>query len=821
MRCVGLVLCAAVAARADVQVWNGMPDGLWDTGALNWGSGAAWTNGNTAAFEGQQGGVVEVEGAVEAAGIVFRAGGYVIADADKDATLTLTGVPEIEVAGAGHTNTIGVAIAGSAGFTKTGDGALQLAGANTYSGETVVQSGILRLSLRVPDALGAVGAGNGTVVWNGATLDLNGAYADATPGEPITASGFGVGGIGAVINTGGGHVNRSTGTLTLLGDTLVSGPYRMDINEIKGGGHTLIKQGAHELCVRNLENATVVINEGMYTVLSDNRALGGTTPGDTIISGTGRLNSWGALTVSERIIFNGGQLSQGEEHRTFNLSGRMTVNSNVTAVSGGNRYVALTGFVDGPGGFTQSGEGRLILANTTNAYTGPTIVSQNRSLNIGWTNGMVGAWGQGVLTNYGDVCFFSDASGHGPVVNMPGGRLLFDEPATRVFASNTVSGAGITQVRYGADAVLSAITLTDANLRVNDGNLTLTNGTTAYFTNTISVADVSGLPSSVSNVNATLTIHDGCLLETMSISGANGDYGSLTGRIVQVGGTVRTTGHTGNLATFSGEYDGLHLGHWPSCHEFVYEMRGGELTVGNGYRLTIAVDGTGWFWQTGGEVYATTVVVNGRGDARGNGRLTLEGGALNVGSNGIISEGTSPYLVEYAGGTVRAITNFTSSLRATMLGQGAAATVFDTQEWGVTLSGNLTGTGGLGKAGSGVLTLTGANNYEGGTTVLGGTLLVNSRTVLPNGAMNFGVAPNDAGGRIHANGDLSLAGLIVGVANPEALDKGAQYTIATWGGTLTDEFSDTNLPVPWKVGVNRATKRAYLFADVGTMIQLR
>ena len=822
MRYAGLVMCAAMAAQAVEQVWDDVPNGVWGAGALNWNTGAAWVDGNTARFAGA-GGVVEVDGAVGAEGLVFAANGYTIADANADGVLTLTGTPEIEVTNAGHTNMIGAVIASTAGFAKTGVGVLRLTAANTYSGVTVVKEGVLRLGYNIPNSLGAVGDSNGTVVSNNATLDLNGAYADVTPNEPIWALGSGVDGLGAIINTGGGHVNRSTGRLTLLGDTMLGGSQRMDINDITGNGHTLIKRGSHQLCVRNLDNATVIIDEGQYTILSDNRALGGTTPGETIVNGSGRLDCWNNLTVSERITFNGGQLSQGDEWRLFILSGWLTVNSNVTAVTSGNRGVAITGFVDGPGGFTQNNAGWFILANPTNAYTGPTIVPATRSLYVGWTNGMAGAWGQGVVSNSGDICFWSSgASGRGKIVNMSGGRLLFDWPQPCVFSSNTVEGVGYTHVRYGGDAVLNAIDLTDAVLRVNDGCMTLTNGTIARFTNNVSVADLNGLPGSVSNVNATLTIHDGCVLEVGSISGANGNYGSLTGRIVQVGGTVRTTGWTGNPTDFPGEYDGLHLGHWPACHEFVYEMQGGELIVDNGYRLAIAIDGQGWFKQTGGEVYTTTMMLNGRNDNRGYGRLTLEGGALNVGSNGICVGGaTAPYLVEYAGGTVRAITNFTSSLDATMLGIGAVATVFDTQEWDITLSGNLTGTGGLGKAGSGTLTLTGANDYEGGTTVLAGTLLANSRAVLPEGAMDFGVAPNNAGGRVHSSGDLSLEGLIVGVANPDELDRSAQYTIATWGGALTAEFNGSDLPTPWKVGYNRAAKRAFLFADVGTVIQLK
>ena len=823
MKCAGLVLCAAMAAQAGVQVWDDTPDGVWDLATPNW-TGAAWIDGNTAAFTGT-GGVVEVDGAVTAAGLAFGTDGYTIADADGDATLTLAGTPVIEVTNAGHTNTVGVAVAGTAGFTKTGAGVLQLTAANTYSGEVVVAVGILRLRPHVSDALGVVGDGNGTVVENGATLDFNGAYAGARGWEAFAMSGSGVDGLGAVINTGNGHVNNTAGFLSLNGDTVIGGPNRIDFHDITGNNRTLTKKGGHELCVQTLTDAELVIDEGMYTILNNGNALGGTTWGDTTVNGSARLHCWGAnVSVPERITFNGGRLSQGAGWGAIlTLNGHITVNDNVSVDSGDGNNVMITGFVDGPGGFTQNGNGPFILANPTNTYTGPTLVPDGKRLFVGQLGGNAGSWGQGVLTNYGNVYFREGASGCGPAVNMSGGRLFFDDPC--VFTSNTVSGAGKTYVRYGADAVLDAGVFNDDFIFINDGHLTLTNGAVVRANREFILADLhdtAGHTGDVTTVNATLTIHDGCLLEAPTILAGNGNSGtSLTGRIVQVGGTVLTTGYSGNPDQFSGEYDGLHLGHWPACHEFVYEMRGGWLIVSNDYRLTIAVDGQGWFLQTGGEVSAATVMVNGRDNWNGYGRLTLEGGALNVGSGGINAGANGPYLVEYVGGTVRAVTNFASSLNATMLGTGAGSSVFDTREWGVTLSGNLTGTGGLGKAGSGTLTLTGANTYAGGTRVLAGKLLVNDRTVLPDGAMDFGVAPDDAGGRVHSSGDLSLDGLIVGVANPEALDKRAQYTIATWGGTLTAEFSGTDLPTTWKVGYNRTAKHAYLFADVGTVMQLR
>ena len=72
---------------------------------------------------------------------------------------------------------------------------------------------------------------------------------------------------------------------------------------------------------------------------------------------------------------------------------------------------------------------------------------------------------------------------------------------------------------------------------------------------------------------------------------------------------------------------------------------------------------------------------------------------------------------------MKASTNFASALNATLVSNGTAAITFDTQAWGVTLSGNLTGDGGLNKTGTGTLTLSGNNTYAGPTRVLQGRLV--------------------------------------------------------------------------------------------------
>ena len=108
----------------------------------------------------------------------------------------------------------------------------------------------------------------------------------------------------------------------------------------------------------------------------------------------------------------------------------------------------------------------------------------------------------------------------------------------------------------------------------------------------------------------------------------------------------------------------------------------------------------------------------------------MTGGVLNIGANGIgrtnanASNKDKCYEINLGGGIVRASheNGFSSELKMTLTGSSGTNVTFDTQAANVTLSGVLSGAGGLQKAGSGKLTLSGANTYAGATTVKGGSV---------------------------------------------------------------------------------------------------
>ena len=880
-----LIALMAVTVLADTQTWNdNSADNVWGTNSANWDAGSVWTNGNSAVFSGAggttTGETVDVSASVSVADMTFRTNGYVIADTDGDGAFALAGGGNvISVPNSNDIAVVSAAI-GGCGFTKMGGGILQLAGANTFTGNVTVAQGTLRLSKFAYAALGAMGAGNDTVVSNGATLDLCGAFTDGlSRAENLYISGTGVNGQGALVNTGRGLMNSGlSGITTLLGDTLVNCPNRIDFrNTVYGNGHTLTKNGASELAVGvAVYNCKVIINNGNYTYMNGN-ALGGSDY-DTVMNG-GNLRSYGPYTLTERLTCNGGQFTTAGSIATtvFAIAGYVTLNSNVTAtVEGSQMSIELSGCFDGAGGLTRSGIGYGYVTCDTNTYTGPTIIQSGSSLWVGKTNLYSGVLGCGAVTNSGTLYAYSSRLCNGPLVNMgtvycntgvvslgsvtnsgklyltggligtgsvvnsgslycfmPSlgagdvtntGALYFDGTNMANVVSNAVYGSGSAYIRYGSSVTLASY-YTNAVWRVGMGTLTLTNGATVFVGSSLSIAErlSMGYSPDPSNVVATLNICDGASLTMYAMSAGNGSGGCMTGIVNQTGGNVRTTGWTGDTVNYKDEYDGLHLGHYPAAYT-EWNISGGTLTVDNGYRLAIAIDGTGVLHQTGGQIYCQSVVVNAR-DANpgGSGRLTLEGGVMNVGSNGITAGVGAGYLVQYggAGGIVRAMTNFTSSLNATLFGSNENAITFDTTNWTIKLSGKLSGTGGLNKAGSGTLVLSGTNIYAGATRILDGTVQLESACFGPTGTVAFAVSDNGAGGLLASTNDLSLVGMTVAVANPELLDKNRSYPVASWSGSLTAPFGASALPGPWYVYYDWDSKTALLRAAKGTVIRLR
>ncbi|MGV3664411.1 MAG: autotransporter-associated beta strand repeat-containing protein, partial [Prosthecobacter sp.] len=317
--------------------------GIWDTSTLQWwnpaipGVDVAWNNLSldTAVFAGTAGTVTLGE-AISAGGLTFNTTGYTL----TGVTLTLGAalgatqpVISIHQTGSGaHRATIASNLAGTSGFTKTGNGTVVLAGAsNSYTGDTVINGGAVVISNASQLGLGTTAisinglANTGNPGYSGGQLVLNGLGGGITLNREVSVSGRGPG----AINNSGGLV--SIGYNTLAGRLTLGGP-ASPASIVATHGITTITGNVQ---IGNTGNASVFFGNGNYIIsgrvsgfeLSADRFVkSGQAVGSTlwlqnasndfaetirIDSGTVRVSHGGALGVNNSasgIDLNGGML---------------------------------------------------------------------------------------------------------------------------------------------------------------------------------------------------------------------------------------------------------------------------------------------------------------------------------------------------------------------------------------------------------------------------------------------------------------------------------------------------------------------------------
>jgi autotransporter-associated beta strand protein len=159
-----LALLASVAvSRAASGVWTNDASSVWSA-TTNWANGTvADGSGNIADFtiNNINTNTVTLDSSRSISALMFgnnagtTATNAWLLNASGGSVLTLAGgTPKIAVSNgiAPNVATAALPIAGTAGLTKVGDGTLVLAGANQYSGGTVVNGGTLRLTNKVAGA---------------------------------------------------------------------------------------------------------------------------------------------------------------------------------------------------------------------------------------------------------------------------------------------------------------------------------------------------------------------------------------------------------------------------------------------------------------------------------------------------------------------------------------------------------------------------------------------------------------------------------------------------------------------------------------------
>ena len=545
-----------------------------------------------------------------------------------------------------------------------------------------------------------------------------------------------------------------------------------------------------------------------------------------------------AFGTTGTLYLNGGTLTNGGAGAQVNLPNNIVVsgtNAIQIAKNGTAQDFQLTGTMSGSGSLTlgNDNDNNFLYLGVTNTMTSGTITLANNTNAMRFTSASAGnanvAWvfnnttsGKESLDFTGGTISFGSMTGAGIIGgNVTSGAIIISAGALglndtfsgsiRDSVGNTGETVGLTKVGTGT-MTLSGINTYTGGTTVNNGALTLANGGGAgaiLGTLTINAGAVVNLTAA----NA-LGYTAGTQVTTININGGtlnnatNNNNGFLT-NIVLTGGTlaetVATTGINGiNFSTGYGITTNAGSGQSTISARLV--IRGGPLVFNvaddaaatdllvSGVILSTA-DGTG-ITKTG----AGTMVLTGSNTYTGNtgvqqGTLVLGTGGSLSGSSTLTLGGASSTSGVFQLGDASGAVNATVTSLTTAAGAGTANAVVGGNAAVSTLTVNNSGTvsyggllGGVGtnqnnlaliKSGTGTLTLSGINTYNGGTTVNGGAL------TLANGG---------SAGAIR--GTLTInAGAVVNLTAGDALGytSGSQVTTVNInGGTLNNAINANN-----------------------------
>jgi fibronectin-binding autotransporter adhesin len=610
----------------------------------------------------------------------------------------LTGVAGTSVLLGGNSLTVGtandttfagvIADGGSNGgiggsLVKEGSGTLILTGANTYTGGTTVWGGTLQ---GTTTSLQGNIENNASVVFNQSS---NGTYAGNMTGS------------GALTLTGGGNLTL-TGTNSYSGGTTVSAGILT--------GNTASLQGDI------VNNSAVVFNQTTSDIYNG------------VMSGTGNLTKTGAGTLiltsnntyTGGTIITGGILQLGNGGTTGMIAGDV-INNGVLAFNRSDNVV-FAGNISGSGSIAYMGRGTVTLTGSS-SYTGGTAISGG-TVQAG-SDSAFGASGTTLTVVGGTIQATASFTIARPItLTTPGGT--FDTNGNTLTLQGAISGTG-------------GLTKTGTGTLILTGTNSYTGGTT------VTAGILQGTTSSLQRniVNNAAVVFD------QSTDGSYGSVLSGTGSLTKAG--------SGNLTlTGTNTYTGGTT------------VSGGTLTVGTtNLQGNILNNATVVFDQDTNGTYAGTLSGTGGLTKTGYGNVTLTGANSYTGGTTV------------SGGT---LTGDTTSLQGNIVNN---ANVVFNQGTDGTYADILSGTGGLTKSGAGNLTLTGANSYSGGTTVSGGTLTGTTSSLQGNIVNNAAVVFTGAGGS-YAGNMTGTGSLNVSTTGLLILSGANAYTGGTTinGGTL-------------------------------------
>ncbi len=461
---------------------------------------------------------------------------------------------------------------------------------------------------------------------------------------------------------------------------------------------------------------------------------------------------------------------------------------------------------------TKQGDGTLILSNTGNDYgdteidggilaakdaaalgTGDVTIAESATLALSQGTLDNNVTGEGQIVKSGsDELIVTGDNNYSGGTTISGGTLTADHADS--LGSGDIDNSGVLKVGEGElENILSG---SGSLVKTGTGELTLSgdnsySGGTTITGGTLTADHADSLGSGDIDNSGVLKVGEGDLENRLSGSGSLVKTG--TGELTLSGGNDYSGGTTIIGGTLTADHADS-LGSGDIDNSGVLQVGEGELKntlFGSGSLVKI---GTGELTLNGDNDYSGGTTIDdgvliadnadslGTGAVANNGVLQVGEGELKntlSGTGSLVKIGTGELTLngdnDYSGGTT--ITGGTLiAASVNALGSGDIDNSGVLQVGEGELKNTLFGSGSLVKTGTGELTLSGDNTYSGGTTISGGTLIAANVNALGSGDIdNSGTLILDANGAFELANVTTHSGATTALAAGSTLDAG-QFT---------------------------------------------
>lgn len=702
------------------------------------------------------GGVLDIAATNQNVGAVTITGGTIVGLGG-----TLTGTSYSVLASA---TPITATLAGVGALTKTGAGAAELAGANSYTGGTTLSAGVLAITN--PGNLGGAASG---LVFDGGTLKLatgspitsfTGSVPGTALGHTVTFNAGKTVGLEIVDagttftadkildQTTGGFTKDGTGTVILNRANTYSGTTSVKLGTLKAGIASVADVsgafGNNSAVIMTNANATLDLN-GFSTQIGS--LTGGGSSGGNVILGSATLTVGGDDTSPAAY---GGVISGANGSLVKIGTGTLTL-------SGSNTYT----------GSTTINGGKLLLDYVLSSPGFPVpLLSPSAPLNLGTGTLQLDVASPGFSHAVDETVASTSLTGvanitrpdpsslvvlhMGTINRAPGASINFavgGTPGTNFIArTNTLNTNGIIGFWATVDGTSFAVNLDN----MPDGRIVAFTGYTPASTLTRKNSGTQVIPNTSDNV---LVIEGSGTVANLTLAAPvttiNTLNQSAAGGLVTIdmaGGTLALNGIL--MGTTAG---GLTIG----------------TSVGNGIIRTPAA---------GGELTLQTLSAN---------TLTVNSSIANNGGSSLTISGTGSVVLaasnnNYTGATT--LSGGTLKLTGSLTG-GTAITVSAAGVLSEAATGVISGTASITHSSSGNSFLFGANTYTGKTIITGGAIAISAENGLGSNPATSFIAD-----QLTLDGGALLSTATFALNNP---NRGINFGISggTFGATIADTLT--------------------------------